>query len=56
MDFLVYYRAWPHKNLRCIRTVADDQKSACRAVHDMLVEEKEKFLKPLIAMIIGGKV
>jgi hypothetical protein len=56
MDFYVYYRCWPHKSLRCVKAVAEDQAAACADVAEMLKEDKEIFHKPLIAMILGGKV
>lgn len=55
MEFQVYYRAWPHKNLRVIAAEAEDSETAVAKVAAMLNEEKEKYFLPLIAMVVGGK-
>ena len=54
MKFYVYYRAWPHKNLRAIAVEAEDSMTAIEAVEVLLKEEDEKYLRPLIATIVGG--
>ena len=56
MEFQVYYRAWPNKNLRQVTAEAEDSTAACADVALMLKEENEMHFKPLIAMIVGGKV
>lgn len=55
MEFQVYYRAWPNKNLRQITAEADDSVTAVADVALLLKEEKEMYFRPLIAMVIGGK-
>ena len=55
MQFQVYYRAWPHKNLRQVTAEAENSVLAVADVTAMLKEEKEMHFKPLIAMIFGGK-
>jgi len=55
MEFLVYYRAWPHKNLRVVAAEAESSSDAIAEVAAMLNEEKEQYFNPLIAMIVGGK-
>lgn len=55
MEFQVYYRAWPKKNLRVVEAEAEDWNGAVTSVADMLKEEREVHYKPLIAVILGGK-
>lgn len=55
MQFQVYYRSWPHKNLRQISAEAESSTQAIADVTAMLVEEKEMHFKPLIAVVFGGK-
>lgn len=56
MEYYVYYKAWPHKNLRAVQATANSAGEAIAEVAKMLKEEGEKHSKPLIAMIVGGKV
>ena len=56
MNFQVYYRAWPNKNLRQVAAEAKDSTAAIADVTAMLSEEKEIFFKPLIAVVFGGKL
>lgn len=55
MEFQVYYRGWPHKNLRQVTCEAETSEEAVKSVADMLKEENELHFKPLIAMVVGGK-
>lgn len=54
--FHVYYRAWPHGTLRQIMAEHETAGEAIADVAGMLKEEKELYYKPILAMLIGGKV
>lgn len=53
--FHVYYREFPHKNLRVVAAHHETAGEAIKDVAEMLKGEKEAHYKPLLAMIIGGK-
>ena len=55
MEWLVYYRDFPHKVLRAIACEADEHEAAVKEVEAMLKHEKELHYKPLIAVALGGK-
>ena len=56
MQYYVYYRAWPHKNLRAIQAEADTSELAVASVAQLLKDENELHFKPLIAVLLGGKI
>ena len=55
MEWLVYYRDFPHKELRAIACEADEHETAIKEVAAMLEHGKEVHYKPLIAVALGGK-
>jgi hypothetical protein len=52
--FQVYYRSWPHKNLRQVTARCVTASDALSQVAEMLKDEQELHYKPLMAMIVGG--
>lgn len=56
MEFQVYYKGWPHSGLHQITALADDASSAIEDVATLLAETGEKYSKPILAMIVGGKL
>ena len=52
--FHVYYRAWPKKNLRHVMATCETAGEAILGVEELLKEEKEIYLKPVFAMVVGG--